>query len=274
MVLSINGLGSQMALNLIDRTKDRQMETLKSEALHQNAAEDFKERIASITTPEEFVKDYEVYSFVMRAFDLEDQIFGKAMMRKILESDPADDESLVNKLSNASFSELHEAMGFVTDEGVQVPDFSDADWQQGIIDKYYETVFLNENADQNETVGIALEFEAKVADLDSWYDVLADEEMGEFFRTVLGLPEEMAALDLDVQVRMLDKKFDLTKLQDADEVEQLVTRYVAIADALNPPSFTTDNAAVTMLSATVSGSYLSATIDIPTITYNASSLYK
>ena len=60
MVISVSGLTSQAALNLIDRTRDTQMTTLRSEAQHQRAAEVFRERIASITTPEQLVEDYEV----------------------------------------------------------------------------------------------------------------------------------------------------------------------------------------------------------------------
>ena len=49
MVLSIAGLGSQLALNFIDSTKDRQMEILRNEPRNQREAEAFKERIASIS---------------------------------------------------------------------------------------------------------------------------------------------------------------------------------------------------------------------------------
>ena len=272
MVLSISGLGSQLALNFIDATKDRQMETLRGEARHKRDADAFLERITSITTPEEFVQDYEVYSFVMKAFDLEDQIFGRGMIRKVLESDPLDETSLVNRLTNSNLGELHGALGFTTQDGPAVPDFSDATWQQGIVDRYFETVFLNENNAQNATVGTVLEFEAKVADIDTWIDVLKDKEMGEFFRTALGLPTEMATLDIEQQERIFESRYDITKLSDPEEVESLITRYVAISDVLNPPQFAT-SAAVSLLSSSV-GQFVPITIDIPSINYSSASLYR
>lgn len=271
MVLSISGLGSQLALNFIDATKDRQLESLRGEARHKREAEAFQERIASIKTPEDFVKDYEVYSFVMKAFDLEDQIFGRGMIRKVLESDPSDDTSLVNRLTNANLGELHEALGFTTADGSQVPDFSDSAWQQGVIDRYFETVFLNENNEQNATVGTVLEFQSKVSEIDSWLDVLKDREMGEFFRTALGLPTQMGTLDIDQQVRIFEGRYDITKLTDPDEVQSLITRYVAISDALNPPQAAT-SAAVSLLSSSV-GQFVPITIDIPAINYSSTTLY-
>ena len=142
MVISVSGLTSQAALNLVDRTRDSQMTTLRSEAQHERAANVFRERIASITTPEELVKDFEVYSFVMNAFDLEDQIFGRGMMRKILESDPGDNTALVNRLSDARFGAIHDALGFTAQGGAKVvPDFSDKTWQDGIVDRYFNVQF-------------------------------------------------------------------------------------------------------------------------------------
>lgn len=271
MVLSISGLGSQLALNFIDATKDRQMESLRNEARHQRDADAFLERITSITSPEEFVQDYEVYSFVMKAFDLEDQIFGRGMIRKVLESDPLDDTSLVNRLTNVNLGELHGALGFTTPDGPQVPDFSDPTWQQGIVDRYFETVFLNENNDQNATVGTVLEFRSKVAEIDSWIDVLKDREMGEFFRTALGLPSQMGTLDIDQQERIFESRYDITKLTDPDEVQSLITRYVAISDVLNPPQATT-SVAVSLLSSSA-GQFVPITIDIPAINYASASAY-
>ncbi len=274
MVLSISGLGSQLALNLIDRTKDRQMETLRSEAQHKRAAEQFRERIGSITTPEEFVKDFEVYSFVMRAFDMEDQIFGKGMIRKVLESDPSDDTSLVNRLTQSSFGELHNAMGFTTENGPQVPDFTDPEWQDAIVDQYFETQFRNEHNDLNSTVGTVLELRTKVEDIDTWYDVLKDKEISEFFRKALFLPDQMATLDVDMQVKIFEKKFDLTKLSDPREVESLVTRFIAISDIQNPPQANFNSTAVNLLNSSLSGQFVPITLDISAISGFSPSLYR
>ena len=264
MVISVSGLTSQAALNLVDRTRDSQMTTLRSEAQHERAASVFRERIASITTPEELVKDFEVYSFVMNAFDLEDQIFGRGMMRKILESDPGDNTALVNRLSDARFGAIHDALGFTAQGGAKVvPDFSDKTWQDGIVDRYFNVQFQNQYNDQNATLGTVLEFREKVSGFSSWFNILSDRTMTEFFQTALGMPSQLSSLDIDKQAEMLEKRFSLEKLQDPKEVQSLIARYMVVRDVQNPPAQAT-SAAIQILNNN-SGQFVPFTLDIEAI---------
>ena len=80
-MLSISGLGSSTALKLIDATREKQLTLMSNDPVNKRAEQAFRERIGSITSPKELIADYEVYSFVMRAFDLEEQIFGKGLNR-------------------------------------------------------------------------------------------------------------------------------------------------------------------------------------------------
>lgn len=275
MVLSISGLGSQLALNVIDKTRDRQLEALRAEPIHEHAAEKFRERVAAITSPAELVQDYEVYSFVMRAFDLEDQIFGKGMIRKILESDPTDPKSLVNRLTDSRFGELHAALGFTTAAGAQSPDFSGAAWQDGIVARYFEVAFKNSYAEQNETVGTVLEFREEALNIDSWYDVLKNKELTKFFQTALGLPSQLSGLEVEKQAEILAKKFDIAKLADPEERERLISRYVAVSDALNAPQASVSSAALSVLQSASSGwQFVPITLDIPPVSFSKISLYR
>ncbi len=278
MVLSIAGMSSQLALKLIDSTRDRSLQQLQDEPAHQRAADAFRERIGSITTPEELVKDYEVYSFVMRAFDLEDQIFGKGMIRKILESDPSDDAALVNRLTDPRFGELHAALGFTTAAGPQTPNFSDPVWQESIVSQYFDTTFVNAEAAQNPTIGTVLEFREKATDLNSWYDVLKNEQLSEFFRVALSLPAEMAGLDVDKQAEIMEAKYDLTKITDPAEQERLITRYMAVSDVLNPPQASVSSSALSVLQ-NIGGvgsavQIISLQLDVAPVRYSASLLYR
>ncbi|TDK50189.1 DUF1217 domain-containing protein [Antarcticimicrobium luteum] len=276
MVLSISGLNSQLALKLIDSTRERQLESLQSEPQHARAAERFRERIASITSPKELIEDYEVYSFVMRAFDLEDQIFGKGMIRKVLESDPTDDASLVNRLTDSRFGELHAALGFTTGAGAQVPDFSSAAWQDEVVGRYFDQVYENGYADQNEIVGGVLEFRQQAGDINSWYDVLKNKTLTEFFQTALNLPSAMSGLEVDKQAEILAERFDIGKLADPDEREKLIGRYVAISEALNPQGFSATSAALSVLqsSSSLSSGIIEVTWDIAPVSFSGYSLYR
>jgi hypothetical protein len=211
----------------------------------------------------------------MKAFDLEDQIFGKGMMRRVLESDPSDDTSLVNRLTDPRFEELHTAMGFVTAAGSVTPDFTDSAWVENIVDKYFDRIFINTNDAQNENVGTVLEFREKFSGITSWYQVLQDEKLTDFFQVSLGLPEEISALDVDVQKGLFENKFDLAKLADPAERQKLIDKYVAVSDILNPPSTGVNSSALSVIqSINLSGQFVPITLDVPSITYSASMLYK
>lgn len=272
MVISVSGLTSQAALNLIDKTRDTQMVTLRAEAQHQRAAEVFRERIGSITTPKELVEDFEVFSFVMKAFDLEDQIFGRGMMRKILESDPSDTSALVNRLSDARFGAIHEALGFTTSGGTSVVPNFDTTWQDDIVNRYFNIQFQNEYNDQNETVGTVMEFRDKLDTFNSWYNVLSDRTMTEFFQTALGMPSQLSSLDIDKQAEMLEKRFAISKLQDPKEVEGLMARYMIIRDVNNPPAQAT-SAAIQILNSS-SGQFVPFTLDIDAVNFSGASLFR
>ena len=274
-MISINGLGSPTALRLIDATRDRQIALMRDEPTNQRAEQAFRERIGQITTPKELIEDFEVYSFVMRAFDLEDQIFGKGLMRKVLESDPVDEASLLNRLTDPRFRELHLSLGFTTEEGAQVPDFSGVAFQNAVVGRFYNRQFINQNDEQNSTVGTVLEFREKVETIDSWFDVLKDKKLTNFFRVALSLPTEISGLDLDVQKKLFEEKFDLADLADPAERERLITRYTAISDVINPQGFSSNNIAVSILqSASFGAQFVPITLDVATINFSASQLYR
>lgn len=274
-MIGISGLASGAALRLIDATRGQQLESMRSEAANKRSEEAFRERIGSITTPQELVADFEVYSFVMKAFDLEDQIFGKAMIRKVLEADPVAPESLLNRLTDPRFREMHLALGFTTEAGPQTPDFTDTAFLDGITDRFYNRQFINANDKQNSTVGTVLEFREVGEGTSSWFDVLGNEKLTNFFQVALGLPEQISGLDLDKQKALFAEKFDLADLADPAERERLISRYVAISDVISPQSFTSNSAAVSILqNARLGGQFVSMTLDIAAVNFSASQLYR
>ena len=274
-MLSISGLGSSTALKLIDATREKQLTLMSNDPVNKRAEQAFRERIGSITSPKELIADYEVYSFVMRAFDLEEQIFGKGLIRKMLESDPVAPDSLMNRLSDSRFRELHLALGFTTEAGPQVPDLSNSKFQDALVAKFYNRQYIDENDSQNETVGTILQFRDKFSGINNWFQVLSDEKLTNFFQVSLGLPQQMASLDIDKQKKLLTEKFDLKKLADPDERQRLITKFAAISDVLNPQAFQSNNTALNLLqSSNLGGQFVPFTIDISAVTFSASRLYR
>ena len=274
-MISVAGLGAQVALSVVDATRDRQMALLRDDVQNSRAEAAFRERIGEITTPEELIADFEVYSFVMRAFDLEDQIFGKGMIRKILESDPEEPSSLLNRLTDLRFREMHLAMGFTTTEGPQTPDFTTDEFVQGIVDRYYNRQFIGGYEAENPAVGRVLEFRDAAEGIDNWFEVLRDPGLTEFFQVALGLPSALSGLDVEVQERRLSEKFDLQDLADPAERERLITRYIALSAVQDPSQALASSAALNILSSASFGAqFVPIALSVPAVGFSAASLYR
>lgn len=264
-MISVAGMPTMLALKLVDATEEKQRDLIRNSAQHARAIDHFRENIADVETVDQLMADPELYGFVMRAFDLEDQIFGKAMMSKILKSNIEESDALVNRLTDSRFKALYREMGFGTD-GVGNINTILKGWQDRMVERYVDRQFVNAQSADNETLGTVLEFRRKVAGITKPLDVLKDRDLTEFFQTALGLPAQLSGLNIDRQVEILSKKFDFEKLKDPEEVDRLVSRYVAISDATKGVS-AIQNGAITLMQGAVTSSsgFLSAVIDIDAI---------
>lgn len=264
----VSGISTLLGLRIADTTREARVATIQSSGEHSRAIAGFRDRIADVRSVEALLADRELYVFVMKAFDLEDRIFGKAMIRKVLESDPAKPDSLVRKLTDPRFMELHKTLGFGPD-GVGNSSVINPTWQQDIVNRYVERQFIKGQTNQNENVGNILEFRQKVPGIKNWFDVLKDPVMAQFMRTALALPAESVRLDVDRQAALFAKKFDLAKLQNPEERAKLERMYAIITDARDT-SRISQNAAVQLMTGAVragagGGQFVPTTMDISII---------
>jgi len=267
-MISLQGMSSLLGLALVDATRDRQIASIQNSAQGTREINAFRERISDIETVDQLLDDHELYTFVMKAYDLEDQIFGKAMMGKVLTSDIDDKTSLVNRLTDQRFKDINQGMGFLPDNAGNNNTLQKI-WQDEMVERFTERQFINSQADQNETIGTVLEFRRKAASITSGFDFLKDPELAEFIRTAIGLPEEAAGIDIDIQAAFIESKVDFEKLSSPAEIERLTLRYIAIKDAENIDNIS-GNTAVQLMTAAVNassgGQFVPITIDIESIT--------
>ncbi|OCP00299.1 MULTISPECIES: DUF1217 domain-containing protein [unclassified Ensifer] len=78
----------------------------------------YKENIGKVKTAEEFLDDYRLYSYAMKAHGLEDMTYAKAFMRKVLESDLSDDNSFANRLNDERYRNFAAAFSFSSSKPV------------------------------------------------------------------------------------------------------------------------------------------------------------
>jgi len=220
--------------SLINRDLDRALERKAAEKTHAREIEYFKNNIRSVETVDQFLDDSRLYGFAMRAFGLDDMIFAKGYMRKVLEEGVTSRDSFANKLLDDRFKEFAAAFDF---EGYGTAATQRAAATSEAVARYTRLQLEVEAGAENEGVRLALYFDRKVPEIDSYYDILADKALTEFFRTAMALPEAMSSIDIDQQVKLLEKTFDLAALKDPEEVRNLTRRFTVMHDMNNaePP---------------------------------------
>lgn len=257
-MISTSGLSANAALSLIKNKRDMIETSIQKEVINAREISAFRERISSIGSVDELVEDYEVYSFVMKAFDLEDQMFGKAMVKKILKGDIDDKSALVNTLNNGKFKPLYNSLGF-TDGGTVNENFSDPDWIESMVDRYTDQRLINSQMNDNEIAGYVLHFQQKVDGVKNWYNVLSDPKLQEFFFTAYNIPDSVKSADIDAQARTLEKRLDITTLSDPAVQQKLEKRYVALAEAAKASENLSTNPILQLFSNSSSGKTSSIT---------------
>ncbi|SIR08873.1 Protein of unknown function [Rhizobium sp. RU20A] len=98
--------------NLIARDMNASLNRVAKQTLVARDAEYYKANIGKVSTVDEFLDDYRLYSYAMKAHGLEDMTYAKAFMKKVLESDLTDDASFANKLSDDRYRKFAAAFDF------------------------------------------------------------------------------------------------------------------------------------------------------------------
>ncbi len=209
------------------RDIDAAIDRVKSQPQVERESAYYLENIGDVDTVEEFVSDYRLFSYAMKAHGLEDMTYARAFMTKLLEGGRDDPDAMANTLTDPRYLEFASTYDFDR-YGATATTFSKA--QQGTVDKFLrQTLEENEGA-RNEGVRLALYFERKAPDVQNITDILANPAMSQVVRTTLGLPESSATMDLDRQIALIADRLDVEDFQDSDKLKEFIDRFTNLWD--------------------------------------------
>ncbi|NTJ41374.1 DUF1217 domain-containing protein [Agrobacterium larrymoorei] len=100
---------------MVNRDMKSSLQTVANQSAVARDTEYYKERIGSITSVDDFLDDYRLYSYAMKAYGLEEMTYAKAFMRRVLESDLKDTSSFANTLTDKRYLQFAEAFNFSGD---------------------------------------------------------------------------------------------------------------------------------------------------------------
>lgn len=191
------GYGSSLAQwRTLNSTMDRQMTLVTNDRQNKADAEYAREQLPTVASVDDLMSDRRLYTYVMRAFGLEDQINSQALIRKVLESDLSDRTSYANRLSDTRYKELAAAFNFGGSS-------SGSSFVSQIKDAYVTQAFEESLATKNEALTMALDFTRRAASKTSWAEVLADDDLAAVARLAFGLAEPYGPVDEAAQAASL-----------------------------------------------------------------------
>jgi hypothetical protein len=196
-----------------------------------------------------------LYRFAMKAHGLEDMIYAKAFMRKVLEEGFHDDKSFANQLADNRYKDFAETFDFETFGTATTA--TDAT-QQGTVDRFLRQSLEEDTGAQNEGARLALYFERKAADIETVYNILGDQALLKVVQTTFNIPEESAMMDIDQQAVMIERFLDIEDLQDSGKLSDFLNRFTATWEAKNSTSWQLSNAILVGQSTTISSDLLAS----------------
>ncbi|HHS89085.1 MAG TPA: DUF1217 domain-containing protein [Rhodobacteraceae bacterium] len=249
----------------LQRTRERQLELVNATGPARRDADYFRENIGHIDTPEDLVADRRLLRVALGAFGLQDDIDNRFFIRKILEGGTLDPDSLANRLSDKRYFNLAKAFGF---GDFDTPNTILSDFPDRILSEFRSQEFERGIGDQNPDMRLALGAERELksilakdtSDDGFWFFVMGTPPLRRVFEVALGLPQSLARLDVDQQLRVFRQKSEavfgngeINQFSDKQKREELVRRFLVRADSnVSSSGFSPAAAAVALLSNAVS----------------------
>lgn len=256
MLTSISvGATGFLGWKVLQRTSERQIELVKADPMVSRNLAYFKENISKVKTADDLVSDYRLLSVTLEAFGLGDDVNSKYLIRKVLESDPNDTGSLVNKLSDKRYKALSEVLGLHEGNGISmVP--------EEIEQKYIQQEFESSVGETDENLRLAMYAQRALetlsqkesSDATKWYSVIGDTSLRKVFEGAFGLSKHFATLSVDRQLTDFSKKAEqmfgsssLSAFSEPENVEKLVKIFLLRAETSTGSTYNRFSAALTIL---------------------------
>lgn len=223
-------LTTYTSYQLITKDLQKSLDRTASSPLTARETKYYLENIGKVKSIDDFLKDYKLYSYAMKAHGLEDMIYARAFMRKVLTEGVDSKDSFASRLSDKRYKEFATTFNFAR-YGEAATSFTEA--QQGTVDNYVRQSLEMSAGEDDQGVRLALYFSRKAAEIKNPFDILADPALLEVVQTALGIPKEAALGSIDAQAATIKKRLDIDSLKDPKAVEKFLKRFTGLWDAKN-----------------------------------------
>lgn len=235
----LDGIGAPAAWAVLQRQGEALQARFAAQKVNQVEADRFRARAAEIDSVEALLRDRRSLSLVLEAFQLESEIDKRAVIRKLLTEDPANETSFANRMADPRYRQLNAAFG-----GRSGAPLSDPALVDRIVGAAMTNRFEKAAGQGNAGLREALYFRRTIAAVGSIPALMSDRALTTVARGALGLPGQFGLLDYERQRALLTKRLDPASFTDARAMDRLIQRYLVQAN----PGATASNPLLSLLS--------------------------
>jgi len=246
-------LSALQSIQMIDNNLARSQATTAADPTVKRQTAYYLANIGSIKSSKDFVNNYQLFSYAMTAYGLNDMTYAKSMMQKVMDGGVANTKSLANEMSDVRFKAFAAAFNF-GDQGASAT--SNASNNKTTTSMFIEQTLEDNVGQQNQGAQLALYFQRQAPNIKSGLQILGDKALFQFVQTAFGIPPVVSSNALDQAATNIEKKINMTDLQDPVKVQKMVVRFAAMWDAQNSDP-TTSNPALALFSSATSTTTMS-----------------
>ncbi|AVA20542.1 DUF1217 domain-containing protein [Rhizobium sp. NXC24] len=107
-------ISTYLGYSIATRSMATTLNQVASQTQNKRAIDYYNANIGKVTSVDDFMNDYQLYSYAMEAYGLSDMTYAKAFMKQVLTSDLSDSTSFANKLTDSRYKEFAAAFNFGT----------------------------------------------------------------------------------------------------------------------------------------------------------------
>ena len=193
----------------------------------QNEVEYFKNKVSRLNSVDDVFKDGRLMRFILKAYDLDDQMQYPARIKQIMKDNPDDSKALLQRMTNPGYREINSALDFFKSGLTKLKGEA---LQKDIIAKYQAARAEDQVSDLSPNLEEALYFERKIGKVKNGYEILGDPVLFNVAKTALNLPSSIGAGNIDRVKTLIESKLDMTRLNDKKYVKGVVERFLVLKD--------------------------------------------
>lgn len=183
----------------------------------------FTQGVANAKDAAAALQNPNVLKVLLTANGLGDQARYTALASKILLSDPADPNALVNKIADTRWKTVVQAYAL---SKTGLAGLQDPAVQSKLADAYASVTWLKSLDQTTPGLSYALTFQKQASGITKVDEILGDPINREVVLTALDIPPQVAFQSLTSQENAVTNRLDITKLQDPAFVTKLTDRYL------------------------------------------------